>query len=190
MQHPQPAAVEGMLLYEDCLAPDTTLSFWAGTSCLIRTFLPPPSLQRAVSPRATGILGGGCRATASLSTSMGRKSTTWESAGPVQCVTWGYDHDTMWVTVTMTTRCHKGEGCKPLLSCHGASRRLFVHPTTVSSPSWWQGPHLPVGDGGLQTVFLSPPLPGKTLAGTAHPAHQRLLKSANKIAGSNRSGSP
>lgn len=91
VQHPQPAAAEGMLLCEACLALAIALYFWAGTG----TFLPPPSRQRAVSPRATGILGGGCHATALLSTLMGRKSTPRESAGPARCAIWGCDHDTM-----------------------------------------------------------------------------------------------
>lgn len=42
MQHPQPAAAEGMLLYEACLAP--------AMSCLMGTLLLPPSLQSAISP--------------------------------------------------------------------------------------------------------------------------------------------
>lgn len=121
-----PPQLKGCCCYEACLTPAIAFSFWAGTSCLRGTFLPPPSLQRAISPRATGILGGGCHATAPPSTLMGRKSIPQENAGPVLCATWGCDHDTMWVTVTVTARYHEGEGCKPLLSCHGASGGLSL----------------------------------------------------------------
>lgn len=175
MQGSRSDAAEGKLLYEGSLSPASALSFWANTSCLTRTLLQPPPLHRAVTPRATAS-SGSCQAATPLPTLVGGKFTPWQSVRPVPCATHGA------VTVTPQRR---GLQAPSLLSCAAGSGGLSF-PTRPRCLLQAGGRFL-ISLWEMATLFLSPPLPGKGLAGTAHAAHQRLLKTANKIAGSNRS---
>lgn len=83
----------------------------------------------------------------------------------------------------------------PHFSCHPPFLGVPPLPGDISASSLFPNSHQSWSNrrlgGAMQMVACNPPpQQGKVLAGTAHPAHQGLLQTANKIAGSNRSCAP